>query len=162
MQLYESLRKIGSTEWPWEEKRFNRIQGRFCCFNLLLKQVEIGPSQLYKQQVPSSGESCPPILPARSPKPTAEPGFAADTRSQISDADRLGSQTVRQLAAQPPAAEGRGLAREGEVPPPVALVQANLGARPCPSRRFGVVLRRWELAPDLRRQPRPARCFCIN
>lgn len=74
---------------------------------------------------PAAGRAALRILPARSPKPTAEPGFAADTRSQISDADRLGSQTVRQLAAQPPAAEGRGLAREGEVPPPVALVQAT-------------------------------------
>lgn len=34
--------------WIGGGKTFNRIRGRFCTRNLLSKQVEMGPSQLYK------------------------------------------------------------------------------------------------------------------
>lgn len=111
---------------------------------------------------PSAGRAALRILPVRSPKPASEPGFASETGSQISDSDRLGSQTVLQLAVQSPPAAGGESAREGEAHPPGAEAPRDLGARPCSSGRYGVVLRRRELSPDLRRQPRRARCFCIN
>lgn len=61
---------------------------------------------------PSAGRAALRILPAHSPKPAAEPGCASETRSQISDSDRLGSQTALQLAVQSPAAAGeRGRVR---------------------------------------------------
>lgn len=69
---------------------------------------------------PSAGRAALRILPARSPKPAAEPGFASETRSQISDSDRLGSQTVLQLAVQSPPAEGGESAKEGEAHSPGA------------------------------------------
>lgn len=108
---------------------------------------------------PSAGRAALRSLPARSPKPAAEPGFASDTRSQISDSDRLGSQTALQLAVLSPAAAGGELAREGEAHPPRFR---DLISGPCSSPRFGVVFRQPKLSPDLRRQPKRARCFCIN
>lgn len=109
----------------------------------------------------SAGRAALRIL-ARSPKPAAEPGLASEIRSHISDPDRLRSLNDPPARSAVSPGRRRRAGQRGGGAPARRRSPRDLSARPCSSGCYGVVLRRQELSPDLRRQPRRARCFCIN